>query len=122
MTHRQTVDTASSVAITPYVAATPINATAMPPSAGPRMAPAWLTLDWYETPWTACSRGMTWASKADRAGRSKPLAMPDTKMTPRIGARLNAGSRDSSASATAQPTARALVIRMMLRRSRRSAT
>ena len=45
---------------------------------------------------------MTWASKADRAGRSKPLAMPVTKMTPRIGARLNAGSRDSSASATAQ--------------------
>ena len=62
-----------------------MTATAMPPSAGPRMAPVWLTLAWYETPWTACSMGMTCASKADRAGRSKPLAMPVTKMTARIG-------------------------------------
>ena len=58
------------------------------------MPPVWLTLLWYETPWTACSRGMTCASNAVSAGRSKPLATPITKMTTRIGISVAAPSAD----------------------------
>ena len=38
--------------------------------------PVWLTLLMNETPRAASSSGMTWASKAVSAGRSKPLATP----------------------------------------------
>ena len=106
----------------PYVPTRPTTATAIPPRTGPRMPPARLTLLWYETPWTACSSGMTWASNAVSAGRSKPLARPMTKMTTRIGMSVRPASSDSAASAQASKVTTALVTRMIVRRSRRSAT
>ena len=59
-------------------------ATAMPPSAGPAMAPVIQTLLAMLVPTVTCSMGMTCASKAVKAGRSKPEAMPLTKMTARM--------------------------------------
>ena len=41
---RQAVDATSRTAMTAYVAGIPMTAIAMPPAAGPRIAPAWLTL------------------------------------------------------------------------------
>ena len=72
-------------------------------------APAWLTLLENDTPRTAWERGMTWASKADSAGRSKPLAMPVTKMTARIPTTPRLPVADSAAKAIAQRVATALV-------------
>ena len=99
----------------------PITAIAMPPAAGPRIAPAWLTLPRYETPRAACSRGMTWASKAVRAGRSNPLAMPvdeDDREDPERAAPGARQQREDDRAAGDE----ALVTRMIARRSRRSAT
>ena len=108
--------------MSPYVPTRPMIATAIPPTTGPRIDPVRLTLLWYDTPCTACSSGMTCASNAVRAGRSKPLARPVTKMTARIGRSVSASLSERSASATAEAVTTALQIRMIERRSRRSAT
>ena len=93
----------------------------MPPSAGPRIPPAWLTLLWYDTPCTACSRGMTCASNAVWAGRSKPAAIPVTKMTARIGTRPRPPSSAISESAIAHSVMTRPVDTTIVRRSYMSA-
>jgi hypothetical protein len=105
-----------------YVAGRSMTAIAMPPSAGPTIIPVWLTLLENETPRTAWDRGMTCASKADRAGRSKPLAMPVTKMTARMPRRPSVPVADRAANTVAQMVTIPLVTSTIVRRSRRSAT
>ena len=85
-----------------YVPGRSMTAIAMPPRAGPTMDPVWLTLLENETPRTAWDRGMTCASKADRAGRSKPPAMPVTKITARMPRRPSEPVAESAAKTTAQ--------------------
>ena len=95
------VDAARSAAMSPYVAATPTTAIAIPPAAGPTIAPPCDTLLAQETPLAVSSSGMTWASNAVSAGRSKPLATPVAKTTARI-----AGSPIPAGWPTGRPAAR----------------
>ena len=118
---RHPVEIARRIAIPAYVVGMPTTAIAIPPIAGPRMAPPWLTLLRVETPRAASSRGTTCASRAVRAGRSKPLATPVAKITARIPSRDSAPAADSAASTTAVKVTIALVATTIVRRSRRSA-
>ncbi len=101
--------------------ATPRTAAEMPPRVGPRIIPSSLTLLTYETPLTAYSRGMIWASKAETAGRSNPLATPAMKITARIHAKLTTPDAVTTASVAAHRVATMLVTTMIERRSSRSA-
>ena len=101
----------------------PMTATAIPPSAGPRIEPAWLTLLWYETP-------------ADRLLARDDLGLEGRQRRP-LEAAGHAGHEDDdedaergpasrladrTARAAAQSVADALVTRTIVRRSHRSAT
>src|SRR6185369_8692282 len=99
----------------------PMIAIAMPPAAGPTIAPPWLTLLRIDTPRAASLRGTTWASSAVRAGRSKPLATPVTKITARMPASDSEPAAERPAKRMAQPVTIALARTTIVRRSRRSA-
>ena len=117
------VETASSPAIRPYVAAIPTSATEIPPAAGPTIPPACETLLVHDTPFVAWSSGITWASNEVSAGRSKPLATPVANTTMRIAAsEIPPGLADRTARMAEQAMTPTLVIRTIERRSRRSAT
>ena len=123
MSRMHRVETASSPAIRPYVAAIPISATEIPPAAGPTIPPACETLLVHDTPFVAWSSGITWASNEVSAGRSNPLATPVAKTTMRIAAsEIPPGLADRTARIAEQAMTPTLVMRTIERRSRRSAT